>query len=113
MGSGYDLPSIFPIFAGIEGRYYTALELPTPWVPGILGQLFNHSLTLAFGGWNGFPKSHAIWFHNGFFTGGHWLYVVQDELAGDHIVMDEATFMADWLGTLFASPDPGQFTPYN
>lgn len=112
MSSGYNLPSIFPIFAGIEGRFYTALELPTPWVPGILGQLFNHSLTLAYGGWNGFPQNHCIWFHNGFLTMAGWIYVVEDELAGDHIQMSEAQFMADWYGTLFASPNAGEFTPY-
>jgi|SRR5215472_13342106 len=112
MGSGYNWPSVFPVFAGCQLQTYTSLDLPRPWVPGILGQLFNHSVTGAYGGWNGYPKTHCIWFHNGNFIGGQWIYVIQDEFAGDHISMDEATFMADWYGTLVASAQTGQFTPY-
>lgn len=112
MGTGYSLPDTFPIFAHAEGHYYTALELPRPWIPGILGQLFNHSLTAALGYWFGNPHLQWIWFHNGYNPGTEWHYIVASELNGDPHDMVEAEFMAGWLGTLFASPEAGEFTPY-
>lgn len=110
-GNGSDPFSGLPHCPVVDGAYYDALHLPTPWTPAILGQLFNHSVTCCWGVWPGNMSPSWLWFHNGFFT-TEWIYVYEEEYQGDHHTMNEATFMAHWLGTLFASARAGEFTPY-
>lgn len=95
----------------VEGAFYSHLQLGDPWT-AILGQLFNHSVTCCLGYWPGDTRLRWLWFHNGFTSGGAWIYVYQDEYTGDGHNMSEATFMSSWLGTLFASSRAGEFTPY-
>lgn len=113
MGTGINPEDAFPIMAGRELRWITALQLPRPWVPGILGQLENHSFTAALGHWFGEPRLQWVWFHNGYeYPAGVWNYVVASEFSGDPHTWLEAEFMAGWLGTLVYSQQTGEFTPY-